>query len=116
MTVEEINLLICKELGDFYTKQLNKVHNDLTTIGIDYTDNFRHFNTRAKGLGKTPYAYAMELCLAYNQQHPQSPISLIDQTHFINVGGNLKSNNTVNALINRYNNPNNLTRFMQFKH
>ncbi len=116
MTVEEINLLICKELGDFYTKQLNKVHNDLATLGIDYTDNFTHFNAKAKDLGKTPYAYAMELCLAYNQQHPQSPISLIDQTHFINVGGNLKSNNTVNALINRYNNPNNLTRFMQFKY
>lgn len=134
LTAEEIDIRTAFELGQCYESIHNKVLDDFQrlhnfiaeTEGIDIPLNpdndFGELNTYVAGIstnGKYDAAKWLQArTLKYNTLHPQNPIQLIDQTHFIKDKenkGNIMYNPTTQILRRRYRNPARIKHFMDLK-
>ena len=130
LNYQEIQKVICEQLGHYYTSQIYNINKDFTklenwlrtikhfSIPIDFENNFQMLNQYCynKSIGKYTtaeqlYAWTRE----YNNTHNDN-IALIDQTHFIaNKDGSIRFNNTISKLNYRYNNVERLNIFMENK-
>lgn len=166
LTVDELQQVIAKELGDYYNKSYNNVVKDfqhlqnwLATyknikVDINPETDFRELNEYCeniskekadqllqkwvaqqqelnvpvtseniskqydkyyKEVSKSTSATLYEWTREYNNIYPNSPIRLIEQTHYINNGSGIKFNNTFKALRRRYADPKKLAEFFDLK-
>lgn len=126
LTVSELEQIICKELGDYYNKSWENIVKDFQELEkwlrltknlnviINPDNNFKELNQYASELNKSTSKLLFEWTKEYNKTHSK-PIRLIEQTHYVKNGKEIKTNNTFKALRNRYNNPQKLHEFMQMK-
>lgn len=84
-------------------------------ITLDYWDNFKSFNNYCESIGKSATDVLFELTKEYNTLYSQTPIMLIDQTHFIKDGKRIKYNNTVRDSLRRFSDKERFGKFLKIK-
>ena len=127
LTVNELQQVIAKELGDYYNKAYENVVKDYQrlqdwlaqhksiNVVINPETDFRELNEYCESLGKKTTNKLYEWTREYNNLHPDAPMRFIEQTHFIKSGSGIKFNNTFNALRRRYADPKKLAEFFDLK-
>lgn len=119
----EIMQVIQYEIGKFYDTMYNNIKNDFKKlsefwgINIDPDTNFTEFHDYANSLNVRADEKLFELTNEYNKKFPNNPIRLIDQIHYITdkKTGNIKVNNTITSLRNRFSNDFNTKEFFDLK-
>lgn len=121
----EILGIIGQELGLYYSKMYQNIKSDWQklqdyvnsqgiNVDINPDTNFRELNEYADSLGLKTVDVLYDWTLRYNRDNAV-PITLIEQTHFVRSGREIITNNTLRALLNRYNNPERLSKFFDYK-
>lgn len=121
----EILGIIGQELGLYYSKMYQNIKSDWQklqdyvnrqgiNVDINPDTNFRELNEYADSLGLKTIDLLYNWTLHYNRDNAV-PITLIEQTHFVRSGRGIITNNTLRALLNRYNNPERLSKFFDYK-
>lgn len=133
LTTEDIYYLIGKSHGNFYTNMLNSILSDWKKLNDfiqskyqlnpeltnSYLNDFKSFNEWwyknqeiLSEYGENPTEFISYMVRMYNEQYRQSPIKLIDQTHFksttqqytkdIKIKNALGNNPVVMSLVARF--------------
>lgn len=125
LTIEELQEVICKELGQFYIDLQNKITQDFVVlqnylnskqinIVINPNDNFKELNEYCQKLEISAFEQLNDWVNDYNNNNT-IPIKFIEETHFQKNGKLLKRNNTIQALLSRFSNIQNLNNFFNIK-
>lgn len=111
VSINDIAMLISKELGGVYENTLDNIIEDLRLV-FNESSELNEFDARSEYLsgfakinekfGKTSVSILQKACREYNSNHPLNRITLIDQVHFINKKGNLASNRALLSLAYRF--------------
>lgn len=127
LTVNELQQIISKELGQSYNKAYENVLKDFAvlqnwlatnkniTVNINPETDFKELNEYCESQGMSTSRQLYEWTKEYNNIHTNNPIRLIEQTHYVNNGNGIKFNNTFKALRNRYSNSKKLAEFFDLK-
>ncbi len=122
LSYESLSEITRKELGEYYIKQQNSIINTYKRLSylypeipLDYENDFRAFNNYCVERNIKAIDKLFELTLNYNKNNPLSPIKLIDQVHYIKDGNSVRTNNTIKALANRYQDKSKYDAFMKLK-
>jgi hypothetical protein len=128
----EIQKLIRKELGTFYTTMYNNIKTDFNNLSSFYGITFNpdtnfaelkqyvnNYNANLV-LGQAPITMEQilfEATSAYNKKNPTKPIRLIDQIHYIvsDKKGNLTFNSTIKDLLARFSDEKKTSEFFKLK-
>ena len=122
MSEQQLLDLIDSEFREIYRNTYENVQKDLDKVFLylnelvtqesplygamfagQVLNNFETFNTFCRERGLVPYDTLMGIVNTYNQIHKKDPIVFIDQVHFINNGGDLKTNPSLLGLLYRHN-------------
>ena len=126
LTVDELQQVISKELGDYYKQSYANVANDFgklqrwlydtgTNVIINPATDFKELNDYCEELGISTSEWLYKQTQVYNNINPHQPIRFIEQTHYINAGKGIRFNNTFRALVKRYSDPKKLAEFFDLK-